>query len=259
MDGRRRTATTALSSRRGDSPPETDVSTFKDKLFFACLAVAAACLAVAPTLIVDAPTEATMGFVQRIFYYHVPVAWLTFLSTFVCAAASAFFLFSDQQKAERIQIADAIAGAAAELTVVFGLCVLVTGPLWGRKAWGVWWVWKDVRLMTSLLLWFIFVAYLFVRRYGGPGSSRLAAGLALFAAADVPVIYTSVFFWRTQHPKATVVSTLQKEMVPPFLLSLFAFTVLYAALMLARTRLDRAQRALDQAHLEAEDAGLFDT
>ena len=228
------------------------MKSFQNALFYACLGAAALCLAVAPMMILDAPGEATMGFVQRIFYYHVPVAWLTFLSAFVCAAGSAAYLFRESEKG------DAIAAAAAELTVVFGLCVLVTGPLWGRKAWGVWWVWKDVRLMTSLLLWFIFVAYLFVRRYGGPGSARLASGLALFAAADVPIIYTSVFFWRTQHPKATVVRTLQKEMVPPFLLSLFAFTVLYVALLLVRLRLEASRRALDQAHLEAEDAGLFD-
>jgi len=148
--------------------------------------------------------------------------------------------------------------AAAELTVVFGICVLVTGPLWARKAWGAWWVWKDVRLMTTLLLWFIFVAYLFVRRFGGPGSARLAAGLSLFAAADVPIIYASVFFWRTQHPKATVVRSLQKEMLPAFFVSLGAFTVLFVALLLARLRLESSRRALDAAQREADDAGLFD-
>jgi heme exporter protein C len=224
----------------------------RNATFYLCLLASALALAIAPTLILDAPTEATMGFVQRIFYYHVPTAWLTFLSAFVCAAGSAAYLYNESE------LGDSIAAAAAELTVVFGVCVLVTGPLWGRKAWGVWWVWKDVRLMTSLLLWFIFVAYLFVRRYGGPGSARLAAGLALFAAADVPIIYTSVFFWRTQHPKATVVRTLQKEMLPAFFLSLAAFTVLYVALLLVRLRLEGQRRALDLAHLEAEDAGYFD-
>lgn len=220
--------------------------------FYVSLAACALCLAVAPMMILDAPTEATMGFVQRIFYYHVPVAWLTFLSAFVCAAGSAAYLFRESETG------DGLAAAAAELAVVFGLCVLVTGPLWGRKAWGVWWVWKDVRLMTSLLLWFIFIAYLFVRRYGGPGSGRLAAGLALFAAADVPIIYTSVFFWRTQHPKATVVRTLDKGMGMPFLLSMIGFTLLYVALLLVRMKLEEGRRKLDAAHLEAEDAGYFD-
>ena len=214
--------------------------------------LAAIGLAVAPFLILGAPTEVTMGFVQRIFYYHVPSAWLTFLSVYVCAAGSVAYLVKESKRG------DALAVAAAELCVVFGLCMLVTGPLWARKAWGVWWVWKDVRLMTALLLWFIFIAYLFVRRFGGPGSERLAAGLALFAAADVPIIYTSVFFWRTQHPKATVVSSLDKQMLPPFLLALATFTVLYVALLLMRLRLETSRRKLEEVYLAAEDAGLLD-
>lgn len=219
--------------------------------FLLCLVACAIGLAVAPFLILGAPTEVTMGFVQRIFYYHVPAAIVTFISAFVCAFGSALYLFKGSEKG------DALAAAAAELTVVFGICVLVTGPLWARKAWGVWWVWKDVRLMTTLLLWFIFVAYLFVRRYGGAGSERLAAGLALFAAADIPIIYTSVFFWRTQHPKATVVSSLGPAMMTPLMVSFATFTLLYVALLFMRLRLETARRQLDRAHLEAEEAGLL--
>lgn len=221
-------------------------------LFAVSLALAALGLLLAPSLILAAPQEPMMGFVQRIFYYHVPSAWLCFLSVFVSAVGSGAYLFRGSKWG------DAVGAAAAELAVIFGLCVLVTGPLWARKAWGVWWVWKDVRLMTTLLLWFIFVAYLFVRRYGGPGSARLAAGLALFAAADVPLIYTSVFFWRTQHPKATVVRTLDKDMLPAFFLSLAAFTVLWLVLLLLRLGLEANRQRLDEAHLQAEDAGLLD-
>jgi heme exporter protein C len=220
--------------------------------FLACLVVSAIGLALAPALILGAPTEATMGFVQRIFYYHVPCAMLTFLAAFLCAGGSVAYLFKGSKRGE------ALAVASAELTVVFGICVLVTGPLWARKAWGVWWVWKDVRLMTTLLLWFIFVAYLFVRRYGGPGSSRLAAGLALFAAADVPIIYTSVFFWRTQHPKAEVIRTLQKEMMPAFWTSFATLFVFFAVLLAIRLQLERNRQRLDEAWLAAEDAGLLD-
>jgi len=220
--------------------------------FLLCLALSAVGLFVAPLLILAAPMEPTMGFVQRIFYYHVPCAWLTFLAVFLCAAGSAAYLFARSERGE------ALAAAAAELTVVFGICVLVTGPLWARKAWGAWWVWKDVRLMTTLLLWFIFVAYLFVRRFGGPGSARLAAGLALFAAADVPIIYTSVFFWRTQHPKATVVRTLDPKMMPAFFTSLAVFTAFFVALLAARYALERSRQRLDATWLAAEDAGLLD-
>ena len=224
----------------------------RSKIFPIVLAVAALGLALDPFLILRAPTEPSMGFVQRIFYYHVPSAWLTFLSVFVCAAASVGVLVKRSRRWE------GIADAAAELTVVFGLCVLVTGPLWARKAWGVWWVWKDVRLMTTLLLWLIFVAYLLVRRFGGPGSAKLAAALAIFAAADVPIIYTSVFFWRTQHPKATVVTSLDPAMVPPFLLGLATFTVLYIALMWMRVGLARLRDALEDTHLAADDADLLE-
>jgi heme exporter protein C len=223
-----------------------------NRTFYVCVALAAVGLLVAPFLVLAAPTEPTMGLVQRIFYYHVPSAWLTFLSTFVCAAGSAAFLFRGSKRG------DALAVASAELVVLFGLCVLVTGPLWGRKAWGAWWVWRDVRLMTTLLLWFIFVAYEFVRRYGGPGSSRLAAGLALFAALDVPVVYKAVDFWRTQHPKASVVRTLDPGMRPAFWTAMATFTALYVALLLLRQRLELARQRLDEAHLVAEEAGVFD-
>ena len=91
----------------------------------------------------------------------------------------------------------ALAVAAAELVVVFGLIGLITGPLWGRKAWGVWWQW-DARLTSALVLWLIFVAYLLLRRFGGPGSERLAAAVALFGMANVPFVYWSVNLWRTR-------------------------------------------------------------
>lgn len=220
--------------------------------FFLTLALATLGLLAAPFLILNAPNEVTLGFVQRIFYYHVPTAWLTFLSVFIAAGGSALYLFKDSKKG------DAVAIAAAELVVVFGICVLVTGPLWARKSWGVWWVWKDVRLITTLLLWFIFVAYMFVRRYGGPGSAKLAAGLALFAAADVPIVYVSVFFWRTAHPKAKVVSSLSPDMRPAFYTALLTFTLLWVALFLLRLRLETLRQKADQAHLHAQEVGLLD-
>jgi len=228
------------------------VEPMRSTTFHVLLFLVACGLAWTPFLIVGAPTEPSMGLVQRIFYYHVPVAWLTFLSVFVCAGGSIAWLV------KRSQRGDAIAVAAAELTLVFGLCMLVTGPLWGRKAWGVWWVWKDVRLMTALLLWFIAGAYVFVRRFGGAGSTRLAAGLAIFAAVDVPIIYSSVFFWRTQHPKATVVTTLDPGMRPAFFLSLLFMTLLWVVLMAMRTRVERLRTRLEEAQLAADDAGLLD-
>jgi heme exporter protein C len=216
------------------------------RLLSPLLFVAIAMFAVAPVLIEQAPYEATMGLVQKIFYFHVPSAMVMFVSAFVCGLASAAYLFGNRRSA------DYLAAAAGELTVVFGLIVLVTGPMWARKAWGVWWEW-DARLTSSLLLELIFVAYLLVRKYGGPGSEKLAAAMALFGMANVPFVYVSVNLWRTMHPKTTVVMTLASGMRLPFWFSVGAFVILYLALVTIRTSLGRARAELERAYLDLEE------
>lgn len=212
---------------------------------FRLLALASALgLVLAPLLIALAPDEVTMGLVQRIFYYHVPMAWLTFLSAFLAAAGAAWHL------GRRSRGGEALARVASELVVVCGLCVLVTGPLWARQAWGTWWVWRDIRLVATLVLWLAFVASIMVRRLGG--QPRLASGVALFAVADVPLVYLSVFFWRTHHPEATVVSTLDPAMRPAFFLSLTTFTLLYLVVLALALALERTRLRLDDAHLAAQ-------
>jgi heme exporter protein C len=213
----------------------------------AMVALAALGLLAAPQLILGAPRESTMGFIYTIFYYHVPSAITTFIATFVCAYGSALFLFKNSEEGDRLAV------SAAELAVLFGSCMLVSGPLWARKAWGIWWQW-DVRLTTTLLLFIIFIAYLFARRFGGPGSRKLAAALALFAAADVPLIYFSVSIWRTIHPKTTVVRSLEAGMRGPFWFSVATFIVLFLALLEMRVTLERARARVDDLHLEVEDA-----
>jgi heme exporter protein C len=202
--------------------------------------------AAAPLVVANAPVEQTMGLVQKIFYYHVPSAMLMFVSAFVCGIASAVFLF------RRSAAADRVALAAGELVVLFGAIVLVTGPLWARKAWGVWWEW-DARLTSSLLLWMIFLAYLLVRRFGGPGSEKLAGAMALFGMANVPFVYVSVNYWRTLHPKTSVVMTLAPGMRPAFWLSVGAFALLSAALMAARVRLEDQRASVEQLYLALDD------
>ena len=215
------------------------------KAFPILLIVAAVLFAYAPVAIGRAPFESTMGLVQKIFYFHVPSWFAMFLSTFICGMASIVFLF------RRRQAADAVAAAAAELVVIFGLIGLITGPLWARRAWGVWWQW-DAKLTTALVLWLIFVAYLLLRRYGGPGSERLAAGLALFGMANVPFVYWSVHIWRTVHPLTTVVPTLPRPMAGPLWLGVSAFLLLMAILLVLRTRLEQARRQLDDIYLVLE-------
>lgn len=222
--------------------------------FLVGAALAGLGLLVAPQLILAAPREPMMGFVYTIFYYHVPAAWTCFLAAFVCAGGSAVYLFGGPKLQAR---GDRLAVSAGELTVLFGLIVLVTGPLWARKAWGVFWQW-DARLTSTLLLWMIFVGYLFARRYGGPGAKKLAAGLALFGAADVPLIYFSVKLWRTIHPKTSVVPTLSRDMAIPFAFAMVTFTILFFVLLELRMGLERNRARVDELHLLAEDAGLDD-
>lgn len=199
-----------------------------------------------PQMIVKAPVEMTMGPVQKIFYFHVPCAWLLMLSVFVCAGGSVAYLFKGSEAGDRL------ARSSAELAVLFGICVLVTGPLWGRVAWGVYWQW-DARLTSSLLLWLIMVAYLLARRYGGPASRKLAAALALFAAADVPLVYVSVHIWRTIHPSTSVVPTLVPAMRAVFWTSFALFTVLWFVLLSVRLRLERLRGEIDALTIDVED------
>jgi heme exporter protein C len=216
------------------------------RVFVPLVLIAMVLFASAPLVVANAPVEQTMGLVQRIFYYHVPSAMLMFVSAFVCGIASAVFLF------RRSAAADRVALAAGELVVLFGLIVLVTGPIWARKAWGVWWEW-DARLTSSLLLWMIFVAYLMVRRFGGPGSEKLAGAMALFGMANVPFVYVSVNYWRTLHPKTSVVMTLAPGMRGPFWFCVAAFTILYLLLLTLRKRLEDRQAMVEQIYLAVEE------
>ena len=139
------------------------------KLFVPLTIVTAAMFAYAPILVAHAPYESTMGLVQKIFYFHVPSWFVMFTAIGVCGVSSVVYLFKNRASADRL------AASAAELVVLFGLMGLVTGPLWGRKAWGVWWQW-DAKLTIALLLEMTFIACLLVRKYGGPGSDKLATG-----------------------------------------------------------------------------------
>lgn len=145
-----------------------------------------------------APTEQTMGDIQRIFYYHVPSAWTSFVFFFINFLASIWFLI------KRRPASDALALASAELGVVFCAIVLLTGPLWAKPVWGIWWTW-DARLTTTLVLWLIYVSYLILRRFSEGGQTPvLAAALAIFGFLDVPIVYMSIRWWRTQHPQPVI-------------------------------------------------------
>jgi len=193
--------------------------------------------------LVAAPTEQTMGNVQRIFYYHVPSAWTAFLLFFINFIASVFYLI------RRSPTADAIAVVTAEVGVVFCTVVLVTGPLWARPVWGIWWTW-DIRLTSTLVLWLIYVAYLMLRRFSTSGQTPvLAAALAVFGALDVPLVYFSIWIFRTQHPQPVIGGggSIDPRMLHVLLINWAAFLCLAALLCWSRFRLERLQRQVEDA------------
>jgi heme exporter protein C len=216
------------------------------KLFIPLLALTGVIFVTAPIIIARAPFESTMGLVQKIFYFHMPTAMLMLLSAIFCGIVSAAFLATKRRRF------DYVAVAAAELTVLYGAIALVTGPLWARKAWGVWWVW-DPRLTMSLLMWMIFVSYLLLRKYGGPGSEKLAAGLAVFGMANAPFVYISVNVWRTMHPKTSVVPTLPVDFAGPLWWAFTGFVLLYVVLLTARAWLEEQRTMVDHLYLEFDE------
>ena len=147
-----------------------------------------------------APLDAMQGEISRIFYYHVPIAMLFFLFFAISLAGSIGYLTYRRSRPGWAQASDAWALAGAEVGVLYCTVVLTTGPLWGRRAWGIWWTW-DARLTTTLVLWLIYVSYLLMRRFAaGPQVQTLAAVLGIFGALDAPIVYMSNRWWRTQHP-----------------------------------------------------------
>jgi heme exporter protein C len=130
----------------------------------------------------------------------------------------------------------------------------VTGPLWARKAWGTFWIW-DARTTSSLVQWMVAWAYLILRKYGGPGSEKLAAGLALFGTANVAFIYVSVNYWRTIHPPTSVVPKLPFTMGFPLWYCVAAFTLLFIVLLKLRVRLEEQRATLDSLYLSMDEQG----
>ena len=194
--------------------------------------------------LVIAPTERTMGDVQRIFYYHVPSAWTAFLLFIINFVASLAYLIRRNIKA------DILAQVSAEVGVVFCTVVLVTGPIWARPVWGIWWTW-DLRLTLTLLLWLIYVSYLVLRRFSTSGQTPvLAAVLAVFGAIDVPLVYFSIWFFRTQHPSPVIGGggSLDPGMGRVLLINWAAFLCLAWLVCWTRYRLEVFKREVDEAH-----------
>jgi heme exporter protein C len=180
------------------------------------------------------PTEADQGIVQRIFYFHVPCAWVAFAAFGIVAIAGVFYLWLKDQ------IWDDLGYAAAEIGMVFCTLVLVTGSLWAKPIWGTWWTW-DSRLTTTFILWLLYGGYLMLRAMADDTEevARFGAVIGIVAALDVPVVILSVRLWRTIHPAVLITRSGEHgledpRMVITLLVALAAFTALFGWLLMLR-------------------------
>jgi heme exporter protein C len=208
-----------------------------------------------------APTDVLQGNVFRIFFYHVPHSMLSLVFPYVNFGASLCYLFWRRRDPLKALTADAWAIASAEVTVVYASICLWTGMLWGRVEWGLWWTW-DARLTSMLLLWLLYVSYLMLRKLSSTGQTHtLAAVLSVFAAIDVPIVYMSIQWWRTQHPAPVFFggpdAGLDKSMYPAWIWNIVAWGMWGLFLLIFRYMLERRrQQSQQDAALQAIEASL---
>lgn len=191
-----------------------------------------------------APTDAVLGNVQRVFYFHVPMAIISFVAFFLVFVASVVYLIGRSEKWDRL------AHAAAEVGVVFVTLALITGIIWARPVWGVWWTWEP-RLTTTLILWLIYVAYLMIRSYASNRTQGAiySAVVGIVGFVDVPIVYYSVQWWRSIHPSSVVGPLAESGALPPImqailLFSFLTFLVLFLYLLVERVALRRTEDQL---------------
>ena len=184
-----------------------------------------------------APTEQVQGDAQRIFYFHVPIAWIGMLAFIVLAGASIAYLFTKDERW------DWLARAAAESGAVFITLATILGSIWGKTTWGTWWSW-DPKLTAVLVMWFMYIAYIMLRSYMGrtTGSAYSGAVLAIVGVIDVPIIYLSAVWWRTLHPGPEVTNgDLPASVILTLMVSLLTFTLFYSFLMIQLYQLQKVQ------------------
>ncbi len=188
------------------------------------------------------PTDRDTGVIQRIFYFHVPVAWVAFMAFLITFIASVAYL------AKRRHWWDIVASASAEVGLLFATLILITGSIWARPVWGVWWTW-DARLTSSLVLWLIYVAYFIIRAYVAEEErrARYAAVVGIIGFIDVPIVALAIQLWRTAHPSAIIFEGgLHGAMLFTLLVSIAAFTALYFTLLFYRVHLKEDEHEVQQ-------------
>lgn len=189
------------------------------------------------------PTEKKMGIVQRIFYFHVPSAMMSFVAFFTVAGFSIAFLVKRNPWYDRVAV------VCGEIGVLFTTIALITGSIWARPIWNTYWSW-DARLTTFLILWFIYIAYLMLRDYVGEDErgARFAAVFAIIGTLDIPIVYFSIRWWRTLHPSPVIAggegSGLHPDMAYTLYFSMVVFLFLYLFLVAARLRVENSRMTL---------------
>jgi heme exporter protein C len=195
------------------------------------------------------PIDALQGVTQRIFYFHVPTAWIGMFAFVVMTIAGVAYLIKPDERL------DWIARASGEIGAVFLTFLLITGSLWGKPIWGAWWVW-DPKLTAALILWFMLISYLMLRSYMGrtPESARVGAVWSIVGVIDVPIIYFSVLWWRGQHPGPQITSSggLPLAAILTLVVSLATFTLLYCCLMVLVYQLQRLQTQAQRLRASVE-------
>ncbi|WP_213807635.1 cytochrome c biogenesis protein CcsA [Granulicella sp. dw_53] len=197
-----------------------------------------------------APPDGELGDVQRIFYYHLSFAILGLIFPYINLIASIAYLYLRNRNPFKALGADALALASAQVTVLYVSLLLVTGMLYGRPVWGIWWTW-DARLTSSFILWLIYVSYLLTRKLAPSEQiAPLSAVLAIFAAVDVPIVFMSIRWWRTQHPAPVFAggekSGLDPSMYPPVLWNLAGWFMWGIFIMAFRFFIERRRQRIEQ-------------
>ena len=190
--------------------------------------------------ILTSPADADMGHLQKIMYVHVPAAWMTFLSFFVVLVFSVRYLWRRQEND------DLIAASAAEVGATFNGLTLMLGMIWGRPAWGVWWVW-DARLTSTLVLFLIFLGYLALRAFvdDPEQKARWSAAVGAIGALNVPIVYMSVKWWRTLHQPQSSPATLDPAYTMGLRLNAIAFLLVMIYFIRSRYEIARLERGVE--------------
>ncbi len=193
-------------------------------------------------MLLELPDEAAQGAIYRIIFFHVPAAWTAFAGFFVALVSSVLYLIRHNLRY------DAVAVSATEVGLAFGAVNLVTGMIWGRIIWGIWWTW-DARLTSMLICWLLYAGYLMLRRAVDDPTqrARFAAVFSIFAFVDVPIVWFSIKWWRTQHPGPVVWGggSMDPAMYQMLFFNWIPLLLLAGALVMVRLRQEETAREIE--------------